>query len=159
MASPTFGIRRLPLETTAHTGFTHMTRIYAADIVAADAGAGTAGTITLASVAVGDIVGAAAVNLTTSLVVSDSGATLTASIGVTSAATQVTAAVSVLGTATPVLNFGTTNQGIKCQPAAVSLLLTLTPASAKNLSAVTAGQMDIYFTLFSSTALSVPTNP
>jgi len=48
-----------------------------------------------------------------------------------------------LGTATPITYFGTTTQGAKIYNAANSLLLTLTPASGKNLNTVTAGQLDV----------------
>ena len=76
-------------------------RIYLADIIAADNGAGTAGTIKLATLAVGDVATNCAVYLTTPLVVSDSGATLTLSVGDSTSATAFSAALNLATSGLP----------------------------------------------------------
>jgi hypothetical protein len=138
----------------ADTGFTHVARIQVADIIAADAGAGNAGTINLAVLAQGDIVDKVGFNLLTSLVVSDSGATLTMSVGYTGATTNWISANSVLGTATPIV--GAASATLHFFTGASTLVVTLTPASGKNLNTVTAGVIDIYFRKSNSLKLSNP---
>ena len=138
----------------ADTGYTHVARITAADIIAADAGAGNAGTINLAAVVAGHMVDKVGFNLLTNAVVSDSGATLTMSVGYTGTTTAWVSAVSILGTATPIVAGG--GSTFKTFTGASTLVVTLTPASGKNLSAVTAGLVDIYFRLVQTLKLSNP---
>ena len=134
--------------------FSKRFRVTLADVIAADNGTGTLGYIVLLNLAVGDTITNVAWNLTTPAVVSDSGTTLVASIGDSETATQFTAAKSVLGTATPILqwiNLGTEN---KSYAATDTLRLSLTPETGKNLSTVTAFQMDIFVLIKNITALS-----
>lgn len=123
---------------------THKISLYAADLAAL--GASTSGTITIdVGAAVGDLFSNFYVN-TPTLVVATSMTALTLKVGVTgtleafgtAATTDVVAGVAYKRGA------GTSNSGLAATASAKTIVLTFA-ATGANLSAITAGQIDIWF--------------